>query len=71
MAKKKKADPNDWFPDAEPSDENDPAYKEEIFETLKFMNTNPEKLTDPEYRAEYVAWLKRPHGEKDDGQVKS
>lgn len=42
---------------ATPGDENDPAYEEEMFETHKFMKTDPAMLVDPAYRAKYVAWL--------------
>lgn len=48
---------NDWFPDAEPGDENDLAYKREMFEIFKFVKIKPEELADPAYRAEYVNWL--------------
>ena len=44
--------------DPEPGDESDPAYKEELFETYKFMGLAPDMFPDPEYRAEYAAWLK-------------
>ena len=55
MSAKKQSD--DWFPDPEPGDENDPAYREEMFETFKFMKIKPEELADPAYRAEYLKWL--------------
>ena len=55
MSAKKQSD--DWFPDPEPGDENDPAYKEEMFETLKFMKIKPEELVDLVYRAQYIKWL--------------
>jgi hypothetical protein len=44
--------------DPEPGDESDPAYKEELFETYRFMGWAPDMFPDPEYRAEYAAWLK-------------
>lgn len=44
--------------DPEPGDENDPAYKEEMFHTFKAMKWAPEKLTDPKEADEYREWLK-------------
>lgn len=44
--------------DPELGDEDDPEYKEEIFETMKSMGWGPEKLTDPAEREEYAEWLK-------------
>ena len=46
--------------DPEPKDENDPAYKEEMFQTFKSMRLKPEELTqDTEWAAEYGEWLKQ------------
>lgn len=44
--------------DPELGDECDPEYTEEIFETMKSMGWEPEKLPDPKERAEYAEWLK-------------
>lgn len=50
--------------DPEPGDENDPAYKEEMFETFKYMGWEPEDLTDPKDQQEYAHWLKRREDDK-------
>jgi hypothetical protein len=44
--------------DPELGDENDPSYREGMFETYRAIGIKPDELTDPEYRATYVAWLK-------------
>ena len=47
--------------DADPElrDENDPAFKEEMFRLFRHMRWRPEDLTtDPVYAAEYAEWLK-------------
>ncbi len=50
----------EYVEDPEPGDENDPAYKLEMFETFKEMGWKPEDLTgDPKYAAEYAVWLKK------------
>ena len=41
----------------EPGGESDPAYREEMFETYKFMKIKPEELVDLVYRAQYIKWL--------------
>ena len=43
--------------DPEPLDENDPEVKEELFQTMKHMGTNPSELKDPVEAAEYAEWL--------------
>ncbi len=44
--------------DPELHDENDPAYKEEMFETMKAMGWKPERITnDPKCAKEYAEWL--------------
>jgi len=45
--------------DPEPGDENDPEYKEEMFETFKYMGWKPEQLRDPKDQKEYADWLKK------------
>lgn len=44
--------------DPEPPDENDPEFKEEMFETYKEMGWRPEDLKNPQDAEEYAAWLK-------------
>jgi len=52
----------EYLEDPEPHDENDPEYKEEMFETFKYMGLKPEDLRqDKKYAAEYAAWLKKQH----------
>jgi hypothetical protein len=47
------------FADPELHDENDPAYKLELFETMKAMGHGPDKVwNDPEFAEEYRQWLK-------------
>ena len=49
----------DMFPDPELHDENDVAYKLELFETLKFMRHKPEDVrNDQAFAAEYREWLR-------------
>jgi hypothetical protein len=50
---------NGYDDDPELGDENDPAYREEMFETFRFMGCTPEDLKDPLYRDEYAEWLKK------------
>jgi hypothetical protein len=46
-------------------DENDPAFREEMFQTFKHMKVKPEDLKED--REEYAAWLEKLHGEEHDG----
>jgi hypothetical protein len=47
------------FRDPEPHDEDNAAYKLELFETLKYMGHKPEDLrNDPSFADEYREWLK-------------
>jgi hypothetical protein len=39
--------------------EDDPAVKLELFETMKFMGTTPNDLADPKEAKEYEEWLKK------------
>ena len=39
--------------------EDDPAVKLELFETMKFMGTTPKDLADPRDAKEYEEWLKK------------
>ena len=48
---------NSYEEDPEMGDENDPEYRNEMFETFKYMSVEPEELRDPALRAEYAAWL--------------
>jgi len=57
--------------DPELGDENDPAYKEEMFQTFKYMGWSPEQLKDPKDQQEYADWLANSHGEEKDDQVSS
>jgi hypothetical protein len=55
---KRKLDPEE---DPELGDENDPEYKEEMFETYLYMGWKPTDLRDPKDQKEYAEWLeKRP-----------
>jgi hypothetical protein len=47
--------------DPELGDENDPEYKQEMFETFKVMRWTPDEITDPQYRKEYAEWLEDHH----------
>jgi hypothetical protein len=47
-----------YVEDPEPGDENDPAYKEELFRTFQEMGWAPEELKDPQDQQEYAEWLK-------------
>ncbi|WP_348263249.1 hypothetical protein P8935_01525 [Telmatobacter sp. DSM 110680] len=51
--------PREMFDDPEPHDEDDPAYREEIFETMKAIGCVPESLTDSEEAEEYRLWLEK------------
>ena len=56
----------DMFPDPEPGNEDDPEYKEELFNTMKAMGWKPEDLTNnPKGAAEYARWLKRQQREEE------
>jgi len=58
MAKTNK--PREMFADPELHDENDPAYKLELFETLEYMKHKPEDIrNDPEFAEEYRVWLEK------------
>lgn len=47
------------FDDPELPDENDPAYKLELFETLRAIGHKPERVqNDPVFAKEYAEWLK-------------
>ena len=46
--------------DPELGDENDPAYKEELFQGYKFMGWTPADLADPIDCQEYADWLTYP-----------
>lgn len=49
-----------YFDDPELGDENDPAYREEQFETYKAMGWTPDDIkTDDVHRAAYAAWLRK------------
>jgi hypothetical protein len=52
---------DDWFPDPEPLNEDDPETQEDLFEMHKALGYKPEDLTNatPEYRAKYAEWLAR------------
>jgi len=55
-----------YLDDPEPGDENDPAYREEMFETFKSMGLTPDEIrTDDKFKADYADWLKKPHVEKE------
>ena len=43
--------------DATPGDEQDPAYKEEIFRLFQSRGTKPSDLIDKAYAEEYKQWL--------------
>jgi hypothetical protein len=44
--------------DPEPHDENDPAYKLEMFQIMKGRGKKPEDVwNDPEFAKEYREWL--------------
>jgi len=46
------------FGDPELADENDPAYKEELFATLKAIGHGPGMIqNDPKFADEYANWL--------------
>ena len=48
----------EMFSDPELRDENDPAYKEELFETMKAMGHGPDRVkADPVFAKEYAEWL--------------
>lgn len=49
----------DFRDDPELGDENDPEYKEEMFQTYKAMEWKPEDLKHPEDQGEYADWLQR------------
>jgi hypothetical protein len=51
------------YGDPELGNEDDPEYKEELFETYRDMGWKPEELTDAKYREEYAEWLKLPRVE--------
>ena len=63
MAAKKKAKRRDRledvYDDPKPPDEDDPEFKEEMFESFKYKGWKPEDLIDPKDRKEYGDWLKR------------
>ena len=39
--------------------EDNPAVKLELFETLKSMGTSPDRLVDPREAKEYEEWLEK------------
>ncbi len=43
--------------DPELEDENDPEFKEEMFQTFKHMGWTPDDLKNPGDKQEYAAWL--------------
>lgn len=45
--------------DPVPGDENDPEYREELFETFKAMRTKPEEIVDKRMAKEYAEWLEK------------
>ena len=48
--------PREYIENADPLDDSDPEYKEEIFETYKAMGWTPERIVDRQEREEYAAW---------------
>lgn len=44
--------------DPEFPDEDDPAYKAEIFESLLYMEVTPDELKDLAIQKQYRTWLK-------------
>jgi hypothetical protein len=58
VAEQKPLDPMEAaFEDPEPPDEDDPEFKEEMFDLMKSTGTKPEDLVDPVEAEEYRAWL--------------
>jgi hypothetical protein len=51
-----------YLDDPEPSDENDPEVKEEMFRTFQYMKIKPEELKEDQ--EEYAAWLAKVDGEE-------
>lgn len=49
---------DDYEVDPELPDENDPQFREEVFQILKVQGCKPEDLIDPEDAALYAEWLK-------------
>jgi len=47
-----------YHEDPEFPDESDPAYREEIFETIFEMKWAPEEIKESGKREEYRSWLK-------------
>ena len=45
--------------DPQLKDDNDPAYRDEMFETFKVMKVKPEELIDLDYRKRYAKWLEK------------
>ena len=59
MKKVRRRSEQDMFSAPELPDEDDPAYKLELFETLKAIGHGPETVeNDPDFAKEYAEWLK-------------
>jgi len=48
----------DFDADPEPPNENDPEFREEIFEMLRRRGTKPEDLRNRKDAKQYAEWLK-------------
>ena len=46
------------FADPELHDENDPEYREEMFETFRVLGWKPADIRDSDYAVKYAEWLK-------------
>jgi hypothetical protein len=51
-------DIRDYQEDPEMGDENNPEYREEMFQMFRTLGWGPDDLIDRQYASQYAEWLK-------------